>query len=998
MGGSLPGIRYRSGSIGNAWVFEIYPFDYMPAQNMIIAYTMNVDYSMEGVFSTFIDNNRMLILYNDEFESIIDSAELFFSRRGKSVSSYSLSSSGSTSDSIAAFIRQQYSSSPFSFLLILGDSRKVPGSWGEGDGNPYTDIYYSMSDSTDYIPEILVSRLPFDSSYKFTEFFLKAEQSMGINAQDMRKKAYFMATNDPGYHFLAESTQIYSMEKLRNINFNTDSLFYYYNTGTAVDEAINEGKAMAFYTGHGIAYQWSGPSFTESDIDSLHNSPYFPYIFSFACLTGNYFYTQYFGYQWLSTADRGAKGFIGSSKETYWEQDDILQKYFVDSLIKDKYIIEAFNDAKRDFLSYYGDNPTTKRYFEQYNYFSIPDMYFGNHEIYNVTLTHDRYEPFSEGNVTLAIDFDGVPEMSGFAGIYSDTLIDSLSIVAPGDYILYHSNNPGDTIYASLYFPGAFMDHGSIILLSDGPYVSVKDYAVSDISSDTLKFDIALKNFGNADALNINAFMQYMPDYITMEENNISCDSLMPESLCIISNALIFTVEDNAGAGSDTLCLLGIVFDSDTAYAEISISDLTPSFNAEFEYAVCGTDTSNAVTIGKVCDIHFTLKNTSSFKAKNITVSIDGAFSGINTVFACDSLMSGETADAVFAIVTDDPDSNRISVNMHIKMGSFAQEFNFALPVKLKNSYSFLGPLMGYYIYTSDMIDLENRPLFEDVRNNETGWRVLDFDDDETVCLQLPFEFRLGNGFYNKLYLNANGVISTDSIESPLFNIVALPSSSITGKAFVCAWNDFRFSDVTFMSGNINDLKGLAIYRTNKLNTEMTVLYNNVVNYDNDTFAFAIVIDTADITMHYYKIPQNNNLVTGIQFSNADYLSFSGDSFRTSDGTDLIRDSLSLSINDRIPAPVTKFSSEIYRGTHEPVLMSSPIAGNRELILGIFEPDIYSIEIFDIAGRKIENLHNGILNSGYHHFSSSINASGIYFIRVNNEQKCLLSRKITIMF
>lgn len=994
----LIGQRYAVKQLGNRALLEIYPFDYMPAANMLIIYTMNIEYDINGFDQTSVNNNNMIVIYNDDFSDVISSMELFFMRRNKHVNAFPLSITGSTSDSIISFLRGQFSTEPFSFLLIMGDSRMVPGAWGLGDGTPYTDIYYSTADASDYLPDLLVSRLPFDSSYKFTEFISKVELSLGSGAAEMRNKAYFMASNDPGNHLLAESTQIYSMERFRDIGFVTDSLFYYYNTGTPVEDALNEGRTMAFYTGHGIAYQWSGPPFNAYDIDSLSNSPYFPYIFSFACLTGNYFYTTYFGGQWLDHGNGGGIGFIGSSQETYWEQDDILQRYFVDSLVNDKYVIEAFNSGKTDFLQYYGDNQTTKRYFEQYNYFSVPDIYLGNFNIDNIYIYSDKYEPYTNGYVSLNIEFEGMPDKHGYACIYADSLIDSATVSAAGIYNFYHNNMPGDTINASLYFPGRLMEESNIILIDNGPYAAVKDYAVSDIVSDTVKFDITVKNFGNAVADDISVFLNYVPDYMTLSHNDLYIDSMLPESALMVNNALIFTVEDNAGAGSDTLCTVGTVSGSDTIYSYISVSNLIPSFNADFLYAICGMDTSNALTIGKVCNVYFTVENTSSFKAKNIHVSIDGAFTGVSTEYNCDSLMPGQKAETAFALIPVDPDSNMLSLNMHVSMGSFEQNIEFKLLLRLKNSYSFLGPVMGYYLYTADMIDLENRPQFSDVRTDEKGWKTLPFDDDETAGIDLPFFVRIDKNYYDKLYLNANGVLSTDSIESALFGVTTLPSSSITGRAFVCAWNDYRFSDVNYLSDNINDLKGSVLYKSNDLGTSMTILYNNVTDYEDDTFAFAIVIDTADITVHYYKIPFNNNLVTGFQFSPSQYLTFTGDSFSTSAGIDLIRDSLSISINDKLPRPITKYSAETYTENHAPLLMSSPVAGNSELIIGIFEPDIYSIDIYDITGRNIANIHNGLLVKGNYHFSSKIQASGMYFIRICNRTECLLSRRITIIY
>ena len=988
---------YNEYTMGKGKIVELFPFNYNPSENMLIVNKIEIHYSSTPALPGINDNN-IVIIYNEQFSDIYDETESFFIRRGKIPYMYSMTQTGRTADSIGIFIDSIFSEKPFSYLLLMGSSSMLPGNWGLGDGNPYTDLSYALIDTLDYLPDIILSRLPFDSSAQFLHYYNKMEQSMNANALTMRDNAYFMASNDYGYHTLAESTQIYSMEKFRAIDYETDSLFYYYNTGTPVDEAIDEGRALLFYTGHGLTYEWNGPSFDRDDIDSLKNAPFYPFIFSFACLTGNYYYGGFFGNHWLKLEDKGAIGFMGSSKETFWEQDDLFQRFMVDSLVQGDYIFNAVNKGKINFFNYYGNSSVTRRYFEQYNYFAVPDIYVGNTDVSNISISVDRYIPLSSGNIDCTIGYDGILGEPGFLVVCGDSLIDSSRISAQGEYILNHSILLSDTLALSLYIPGQQLFKEDIVLIDNGPFVALKDQFISDIKTDTLFIDMDIKNYGNNTAYNISSYMKHLPIYMTVLNNSIYIDSMLPESIESIGDALVLLTGDNSGSGADTLCTLGFVFDYDTVFSVFSVADLAPSFDAVFIEAICTNDTSSSITLGIATDIFFQVRNTSKIKAKNISITIDGEFNTVYSSGECDSLLSMQTFNPAFGIIVEDSEDDEVIINMTVSMGSYSEGKIFRIPLKLKNSYSFIGPMSGYYIYTSDMIDLENRPEFKDIRSDSSGWSLIDVRDDETVSLSLPFTFKTGDDSFDILYLNANGIISTDSIESSLFGVTALPNSGITGKAFIFGWHDFRFPELTYISDYLGDLRGSALYKINALNTEFQILYNRVTDYNNDTFTFSVCIDTTNILINFYEIPYDNNLVNGIQFSNSEYISFTGDSFSDVQGNPLIRDSFAMIFTRDLPVMMTKFSNEKYTGTHAPILMSGIMyRQSTSFIIGVFEPGIYEIRLYDIAGRLQSELYSGFLNRGNIVLPNTAETDGIYFITMSGNKGTVLSRKIIIL-
>ncbi|MCK4524803.1 T9SS type A sorting domain-containing protein, partial [candidate division WOR-3 bacterium] len=186
-------------------------------------------------------------------------------------------------------------------------------------------------------------------------------------------------------------------------------------------------------------------------------------------------------------------------------------------------------------------------------------------------------------------------------------------------------------------------------------------------------------------------------------------------------------------------------------------------------------------------------------------------------------------------------------------------------------------------------------------------------------------------------------------------------------------------------------------YKTNEINANVSILYNNVINSKYDTFSFLIQADTNNINIHFYDISCSDSIVNGIQFDNEHYLGFSGDSFYMSNGIPLIRDSMSISFSNVPPVLATKFFFERFTGTHKPILMSGSLYyKNNDFVIGVFENNIYSVNLYDLNGRLCQELDNGIIRKGTYHYKNEQQVSGVYFLIINNGKEVLLRRKIVI--
>jgi hypothetical protein len=111
--------------------------------------------------------------------------------------------------------------------------------------------------------------------------------------------------------------------------YTCDKIYSYYpgNTTQTVINALNNGRSLCVYSGHGSETSWAdGPPFSQSDVNALTNEGMYPFVCSHACLTNQFTVSECFGETWLRAQNKASFAFWGSSDYTYWDEDDILEK------------------------------------------------------------------------------------------------------------------------------------------------------------------------------------------------------------------------------------------------------------------------------------------------------------------------------------------------------------------------------------------------------------------------------------------------------------------------------------------------------------------------------------------------------------------------------------------------------------------------------------------------------------------------------------------------
>jgi len=286
---------------------------------------------------------------------------------------------GPTKDNIYSYIEDAYDtwSIPPAYVLLVGDTPQIPTYTGI-DSYSEADLYYVTVDGSDYFPDIYIGRF---SGSTETDIESMVEKTVyyevgGFSSFDWIKKAAFIASSDHGQ--LAEQTHNYVIDNYLNPNGYTCDKIYEASGGSTSDitNALNDGRSLCIYSGHGYSGGWACVPFDQTDISNLVNDGMYPLVCSHACSTNTFADSECYGETWLRAEDKGAIAFWGASAGTLWDEDDIIERAMFQSWWEDGLDwVGGMTDMALIYLyENYSGGGYTQYYFEAYNIIGDPSV------------------------------------------------------------------------------------------------------------------------------------------------------------------------------------------------------------------------------------------------------------------------------------------------------------------------------------------------------------------------------------------------------------------------------------------------------------------------------------------------------------------------------------------------------------------------------------------------------------------------------------------------
>ncbi len=384
----------------------IYPFNYNPSTKVLdyvktasikidLSNPVETNYEHSVTYSDFYNYffinyekrstkliQNYLIITAPEYEAGLSTFVNHKNSFGFNVSLYTTTTTGTTTTAIKTFIQQLYSNPATKpeFILLVGDTDKIPAWTGSGEGSPKTDLNYVQLEGGDYFADAFIGRFSVASPQQLQNIIDKTIY-MENNIGAFPKKNVFMAGQDNSS--ITEGTHNFVINNYFGPNGYTNLKLYMVSYGATTQQvinAMNDNQMFAIYSGHGGETSWAdGPPMSQSQVNGLTNTTIYPFVYSFSCVTGSYHLAECFGETWIRTTNGGVT-FYGSSVNSYWDEDDILEKrvfksMFDESLTK---VTPMFDMGKYLLVQHFGGTVTAGstmlRYMEMYNCMGDPSI------------------------------------------------------------------------------------------------------------------------------------------------------------------------------------------------------------------------------------------------------------------------------------------------------------------------------------------------------------------------------------------------------------------------------------------------------------------------------------------------------------------------------------------------------------------------------------------------------------------------------------------------
>ncbi|HHH79837.1 MAG TPA: gingipain R, partial [Thermoplasmatales archaeon] len=245
------------------------------------------------------EQGNMLVICYDDFYDAMQPLVTWKNMKGIPTEMVKISEVGSNSDDIYNYIVDYYNTKGLTFVLLVGDAAQIPPRYV---GSVASDTSYSYVVGNDHYPDLFVGRFSAENTAHVetqVERTINYEKYPQAGADWYHKGVGIASSQGPG------DDGEYDYQHVRNIRSDLFGYTYTYvdelydgsqggddepgnPTPSMVSDALNNGRSIINYCGHGSTTSWGTSGFSNTDVNALTNDNMLPFIFSVACLNGNF--------------------------------------------------------------------------------------------------------------------------------------------------------------------------------------------------------------------------------------------------------------------------------------------------------------------------------------------------------------------------------------------------------------------------------------------------------------------------------------------------------------------------------------------------------------------------------------------------------------------------------------------------------------------------------------------------------------------------------------
>ncbi|MDR2010611.1 MAG: C25 family cysteine peptidase [Bacteroidales bacterium] len=528
-----------------------------------------INYSNDSKYTPLAEGTpgKMLIIVKDTYAG--EMSDFVKWKREKGIETEmvltSTISSSLTATQLKSYIQNYYNNNNLTYVLLVGDDADVPSmriSYSEG--TCASDNSYAYLAGNDSYADIFIGRFSGNSTANIktqVERTIHYEKILDETATWLGNAFGSASAEGAGGGHNGES-DVQHMNLIRtdlqNYGYTVTHVNESGGSNSQISTALNNGVGVANYIGHGDVDEWVNTSFVNSNVNSLTNENKLPFIWSVACVNGDFASNTCFAETWLRATNNGnptgAIAFLGSTINQTWVEPMNGQDEMVDILV------ESYSaNIKRTFggISFNGMFYMIQRggygqeMADTWTIFGDPSIMVRTKTPSAMAITHPPV--FSIGSsifpvncntenalACLSIVNNGNTEIIGYAYVTG-----GIANIPLPTQILPGSLKLTVTAYNKITFQSDIQ-----AVVPDGPYIISDSFSINDSQGnnngfadfgETIKINQGLKNVGIETASNVSAVLSTTHQEVIIQDNTADFGNIASEGTTTVNDA--YTIE-----------------------------------------------------------------------------------------------------------------------------------------------------------------------------------------------------------------------------------------------------------------------------------------------------------------------------------------------------------------------------------------------------------------------------------------------------------------------
>jgi len=624
-----------------------------------------------------------------------------------------VSTIGTTSSVIKTYIANYYNTNGLTYVLLVGDAAQVPtNTSGEDSDNEYSYIVGS-----DHYPDIFIGRF-------------SAENTAHVQTQVQRTIDYEQNPTT-GYDWYTKNIGISSSEgpgdddeydyaHIRNMQTDLEAYTYTHSyelfdgsqggndaagnpTTTMVGNDINSGASLILYTGHGSTTSWSSSGFSSTNVNALTNNDKLPFIWSVACVNGNFAGTTCFAEAWLRATNNnepsGAVATMMSTINQSWSPPMEGQDEMVDLLV------ESYSgNIKRTFggISMNGCMKMNDTYgaggdamTDTWTCFGDPSVVVRTAVPQTMTVSHNPVILLGSNQFTVNCNVEGA-----LVCLTINNQIIGKEYVSGGNAVVTFdplTSIETVTIAVTAYNYIPYLGSADVVPAS-GPYISLSNFTINDASGnnngeadfdESVLLNVSLENAGSATANNVTAVLSSSDPYVQITNNSNVWGTINDGATITVNDAFALTVADDIPDQYSVNFNLEITGETDdiwtSSFSIIVNAPVIETGNLTIDDSGSG-DNDGILDPGETANILIEVSN-SGHSQSTVSTAVLSCLSSDITIISGTSelgvLAVGATASAMFTISADEntPIGTSIDLSLDVTSGNYPADETYTITV-----------------------------------------------------------------------------------------------------------------------------------------------------------------------------------------------------------------------------------------------------------------------------------------------------------------------------